>query len=67
MNPSWIFGNFDTREVEGPNNGGIANFTDDRTVGLVREVIQNSIDARGPIAEPVKVSFRVQELPVQDA
>ncbi len=42
MKPLWKFGNNDTREVEGPNNAGIANFTDDRTGGLVREVIQNS-------------------------
>ena len=66
MKPLWKFGNNDTREVEGPNNAGIANFTDDRTGGLVREVIQNSIDARASQGEPVKVSFRVEELPVQD-
>ena len=66
MGTSWKFGNNDTREVEGPNNGGIANFTDDRTGGLVREIIQNSIDARASTAEPVRVSFRVEELPAQD-
>ena len=66
MKPSWKFGNNDTREVEGPNNAGIANFTDDRTGGLVREVIQNSIDASASQDEPVKVAFRVEELLVQD-
>lgn len=62
----WRFGNNDTQEVEGPNNAGIANFTDDRIGGLVREVLQNSIDAKASPDKRVEVSFQVQELPVAD-
>ncbi len=65
MGPSWKFGNNDTRENEGPNNAGIANFTDDRTGGLVREVIQNSIDARASNADPVEVSFQTELMPIE--
>ena len=63
MKASWRFGTNDTGETEGPNNSGIANFTDDRTGGLVREVLQNSIDARAHQDQPVEVSFQVEELP----
>ena len=66
MRPVWKFGNNDTQEDEGPNNSGIANFTDDRIGRLVREVLQNSIDAKAPASEPVEVSFQVEELPVDD-
>ena len=62
MKASWRFGTNDTGETEGPNNSGIANFTDDRTGGLVREVLQNSIDARAHQNQPVEVSFQVEEL-----
>ena len=64
MRPLWKFGNNDTGEVEGPNNAGISNFTDDRVGGMVREVLQNSIDARASSAEPVEMSFQVEELPI---
>ena len=66
MKPLWRFGNNDTQESEGPNNPGIANFTDDRIGGLVREVLQNSIDARASTDKRVEVSFQVRELPVGD-
>ena len=66
MKPSWKFGNNDTHEVEGPNNPGIANFADDRVGGLVREIIQNSIDAKASKAKPVEVSFSVEELPAEN-
>ena len=65
MKPSWKFGNNDTDEWEGPNNPGIANFAGDRTGALVREIIQNSIDAKASETRPVEVSFQTRELPVQ--
>ena len=63
MDPRWIFGNNDTRENEGPNNSGITNFTDDRIGGLVREIIQNSIDARASDTKSVEVDFVLTNLP----
>ena len=66
MKLQWKFGNNDTQEVEGPNNAGIAHFTADRIGGLVREVLQNSIDAKASTDKRVEVSFQIQELPVDD-
>ena len=47
---------------EGPNNAGIASFTGDRAGGLVREMLQNSIDARDSESCPVEVQFRTAEI-----
>ena len=49
---------------EGPNNAGIASFTGDRAGGLVREMLQNSIDARDSESCPVEVQFRTVEIDV---
>ena len=65
MKLAWTFGNNDTRETEGPNNGAMSNFTGDRTGGLVREIVQNSIDARADNSLPVEVVFETKELPVR--
>ena len=65
MKPVWKFGNNDTGEKEGPNNPGIANFAGDRTGALVREIIQNSIDARASEKRAVEVSFQTREIPLQ--
>ena len=64
MKLAWTFGNNDTHETEGPNNGAMSNFTGDRTGALVREIIQNSIDARADASLPVEVVFEIKELPV---
>ena len=59
----WQFGKNDMGESEGPKNAGIASFTTDRIGGIVREIIQNSIDARASHTGPVEVDFLVEELP----
>ena len=59
----WKFGVNDMGESEGPKNAGIASFTTDRIGGIVREIIQNSIDARASHTGPVEVDFLVEELP----
>ena len=43
---TWQFPPNDAGEIEGPNDPGIAHFTDHRDVNLIRESIQNSLDAR---------------------
>lgn len=48
----WKFAKNESRDIEGPNNPGIANFTGDRETTVVREAIQNSLDAldgEGPV------------------
>lgn len=63
MTAHWKFGVNDTGESEGPKNAGIASFTTDRIGGIVREIIQNSIDARASNTGPVEVDFLVEQLP----
>ena len=36
----------DSNETEGPNDGGITHFTANRSANVIRESIQNSLDAR---------------------
>ena len=66
MKPIWKFERNDMDVVEGPNDAGVNIFTGDRAGGLVREVLQNSIDARRFDDRPVEVSFRIAQIPVAD-
>ena len=36
----------DSNETEGPNDGGITRFIPNRSANVIRESIQNSLDAR---------------------
>ena len=58
----WTFAPNPMGEVEGPNNAGISAFTSDRAGSLVRELLQNSMDARADASKPVIVSFRLESL-----
>ena len=63
----WQFGKNDMGESEGPKNAGITTFTTARIKAIVREIIQNSIDARDNEEEgPVEVDFLVEQLPTRD-
>ena len=66
MKPFWKFESADIDVPEGPNDAGIRSFTGDRAGGLVREVLQNSIDARRNDDRPVEVSFEIVKVPVED-
>ena len=66
MKPAWKFEKNEIDESEGPNDSGISSFTGDRAGGLVREVLQNSIDARRSPDKPVEVSFEIAKIPVDD-
>ena len=63
MKPMWRFAPNTMEEVEGPNNPGISTFTNDRAGALVREFLQNSIDARASSDIPVKVVFDIKDIP----
>ena len=58
----WQFPSNEVGEIEGPNNAGISHFADQRDTNLVRESIQNSLDAKAGI-EPVRVEFSLTDLP----
>ena len=62
---TWQFPPNDAGEIEGPNDPGISHFTDHRDTNLIRESIQNSLDARAG-NEPVRVEFSLEDLPVSD-
>lgn len=61
----WTFAPNPLGESEGPNNAGISTFTNDRTGSLIRELLQNSIDARASDQQPVAVTFEIKELPIE--
>ncbi len=63
LTANWIFEHNQLGATEGPNDPGIAQFTDDRMGALVRELLQNSIDARAGDA-PVVVDFEIVDAPI---
>lgn len=66
-NRSWFFpvANFGTKQ--GLNDSGLETFLDKPLEGLVRETIQNSLDAiRTGINEPVRVTFDFFDRPAKD-
>ena len=58
----WRFPRNDSDETEGPNDGGISHFTSDRMANVIRECIQNSLDARDDQSKPVKVEIDLATL-----
>jgi len=62
--PAWYFG---PGEYQGFNNAGQDIFAGSLVTGLVRETIQNSIDARYNQDQPVRVHFVLSQLSDFDA
>ena len=60
-NCKWIFGTQDDVNIKGPNNPTMMSFNDEDFHSLVRESIQNSLDAVDDKTQPVVVSFAVRE------
>lgn len=60
-NCKWIFGHQDDVNVKGPNNSTMMSFKDDNFHSLVRESIQNSLDAVDDKNQPVNVSFTLRQ------
>lgn len=58
----WRFPHNDSNETEGPNDGGISHFTSNRMANVIRECIQNSLDARDDQSRPVKVEIDLTTL-----
>ena len=58
-NLKWKFDKNRVGEPEGPQHPGMTNFAGDRATAIIREAIQNSLDAKDPGKEgPVVVSFQ---------
>ena len=60
---TWQFPRNEFEENEGFTDAGISHFTDNREVNLIRESIQNSLDARAG-ADPVKVECSLVDIPL---
>lgn len=60
---TWQFQRNEFEEIEGFNNAGISHFTDNRESNLIRESIQNSLDAKAGQA-PVKVECSLRDIPL---
>ena len=58
----WQFPGNDSNETEGPNDGGITHFTANRSANVIRESIQNSLDARADESKPVIVKIDLNSL-----
>lgn len=56
-NCKWVFGPQDDVNIKGPNNPTMMSFKDEDFHSLVRESIQNSLDAVDDPNQPVVVSF----------
>ncbi len=58
----WQFPSNDSNETEGPNDAGISLFTANRLGNVIRESIQNSLDARANKSKPVSVGIALISL-----
>lgn len=59
---NWIFPSNNGGEVDGFNNASIDTFNGTKLFSVVRETIQNSMDARLDKDKPVRVSFMLSEI-----
>ena len=60
---TWQFPRNEANEIEGPNNSGIANFLTSRKDSVIRESVQNSLDAQADMNRPVRVEFALVRIP----
>lgn len=58
----WIFPSNNGGEVDGFNNASIDTFNGTKLFSVVRETIQNSMDARVDKDKPVRVSFTLSDI-----
>ena len=61
---AWQFPPNTSRKTIAFNNQGVAHFTGDRFRNVVRETVQNSVDAAMDTSEPVTVKIALQEIPI---
>lgn len=54
----WTFANNEEGVIEGPRHPGMVTFEGDRATTVIREAIQNSLDARRQGKQPVLVDFQ---------
>ena len=62
----WSFASNNGGIIDGFNNGAIDSFAGNRLSSVVREIIQNSLDAQKNKSEPVRLSFNLAEISKDD-
>lgn len=62
--PSWLFPKNGPRKTVAFNNQGVAHFTGDRFRNVIRETVQNSLDAVRVQNEPITIKIYRQEIPI---
>ncbi|MCY3567322.1 MAG: hypothetical protein OXH38_01745 [Chloroflexi bacterium] len=62
----WKFPRTDGGVESGINDAGIVTFDGAPLPSLAREVIQNSVDARDNLAEPVHITFELRPVPTSE-
>ena len=66
-NNKWFFPIADYGTKQGLNDSGLETFLDKPLDSLVRETIQNSLDAKYPeVNKPVCVKFNFFDIPIKD-
>ena len=63
----WVFPHNNGGEIDGFNNSSIDTFNGRKLFSVVRETIQNSMDARLDETKPVRVSFTLNDIKREDA
>ena len=63
----WVFPPNNGGEIDGFNNSSIDTFNGRKLFSVVRETIQNSMDARLDKTKPVRVSFTLNDIKREDA
>ena len=58
---TWQFPPNTSSDIEGPNDAGITHFMSNRKDSVIREAVQNSLDAQADPAKPVKVKFEITQ------
>ena len=58
---TWQFPPNTSSDIEGPNDAGITHFMSNRRDSVIRETVQNSLDAHADLSKPVKVKFEITQ------
>ena len=58
----WKFPSNEANEIEGPNDPGITHFMGQREESIIRESVQNSLDAQRNAGSPVQVALSLEKV-----
>lgn len=65
-NFTWQFPPNEASEIQGPNDAGIVHFLSSRKDSIIRETVQNSLDAQADPMRPVRIKFEITRMATAD-